>query len=69
MTHFEEIKNMSIDELAEYFAGQTFPSSPCYVCEHDRGMGCVCRFKCDEEYWAMLYRDWLNRERNDYGYY
>ena len=56
MTHFEQIKNMSIGELAEYFADYTkFPSSPCYICEHDSGMFCVCPFKCDEEYWVMLY--------------
>lgn len=62
MTHFEEIKNMSIDELAEFISDQTkLPYAPCYLCEYDRGFACICPFECTREYKVTLYKEWLNR--------
>ena len=40
MTQFERIKGMTIEEMAEFFAADNsanFPSSACYICEHDGG--------------------------------
>ena len=69
MTHFEDIKKMDIDELSEYFAGLTFPNSPCYVCEYDNGMLCTCPFECTKEHCVMLYKEWLGKQRSVYDCY
>ena len=61
MTHFEQIKRMNIDELSEYFASQTFLHSPCYICEYDEGMFCVCPFECTKKHCVILYKEWLSR--------
>lgn len=61
MTQFERIKNMTIEEMAEFFAVDkypNFPSSPCYVCEYDEGLFCG-NDNCTNEYKTQVYKEWL----------
>ena len=66
MTQFERIKNMTIDEMAEFFAVDkypNFPSSPCYVCEYDIGGGfCNKSTYCTDEDKIQIYKKWLESE-------
>jgi len=62
MNNFERIKNMTVEELAEYLASNSFPSSPCYVCEYDEGVNCIKEGFCPNEYREALYAAWLISE-------
>lgn len=67
MTMFETIKQMSIEEMANFFANTdnpilNIPNSPCYLCEFDHGITCLNPLPCTSEYKARLYRDWLEKE-------
>lgn len=61
MTNFDKIKEMSIDELAKYFSNG-FPTSPCYLCQHDEGFICVSPIRCTSEYRIRVYKEWLERD-------
>ena len=62
MTNFDKIKAMSVDEMAAYFASKRgFPSSPCYVCQHNEGLFCVNPVVCTEEYKTEVYKEWLEK--------
>lgn len=64
-TNFNHIKNMTIDEMAEYFGVDRrphFPSSPCYVCEYEDGLMCVKPDECTDEYKKEVYKKWLEKE-------
>ena len=61
-TNFSRIKNMTVGEMAEFFAIDkypNFPSSPCYICEHDRGMFCNKPSNCTDEDKIRIYQKWL----------
>jgi hypothetical protein len=61
MTQFERIRNMTIEEMAEFFAvgnSVNFPSSACYVCEYDEGLFCG-NDNCTNEYKTQVYKEWL----------
>lgn len=65
MTQFERIKNMTVEEMAEFFAVDkypNFPSSPCYVCEYDEGIFCNKPTNCTDENKARVYQKWLESE-------
>lgn len=62
MTNFERIKNMTLEEMAEFFAINkypNFPSSPCYICEYDSGLTCVKPSDCTNKDKIWLYKKWL----------
>ena len=65
MTNFDYIKSLTIEEMAEYFGVDRrphFPSSPCYVCEHDQGYFCDSPDICNKEYKKEVFKQWLARE-------
>lgn len=65
MTQFERIKNMTIEEMAEFFAVDkypNFPSSACYVCEYHGGWCCTNSAECTPEYETQVYKKWLESE-------
>lgn len=61
MTRFDRIKAMSIEEMAEYFAMDKHPNSPCYVCKHDEGLFCS-KGDCSPEYKRKVFKEYLESE-------
>lgn len=64
MTNFDRITNMTIEEMAEFFAidkQSNFPPSPCYLCEYDTGI-CCDRDGCDNDFKVQRYQKWLESE-------
>ena len=64
MIRFERLKNMSIEEAAEFFAVDKYnnlPSTPCYICDYNEGMFCT-NDGCTDEYKVWLYKEWLKEE-------
>lgn len=65
MTNYDRIRNMSIEEMAEFFASEKpskFPSSACYICEYDYGMICLKKTNCTKKHKAKLYKKYLESE-------
>ena len=65
MTHFENIKLMSIEEMAKYFSSGRYPDLPhsaCDICKYDEGLFCTKFDGCTEEYKARVYKKWLKSE-------
>ena len=65
MTNFDRIKNMTLEEMSEFFAVDkypNFPSSPCYVCEYDEGIYCNKPTNCTDENKSRVYQKWLESE-------
>ena len=64
-TILDRIKIMTVEEMAEFFAVDkypNFPSSPCYICEHDRGMFCNKPSNCTDEDKIQIYQKWLESD-------
>lgn len=64
MTQFKRIKNMTIEEMAKFFAIDKYPNVPpsaCFICEHDQGFYCR-RGGCDDEHKIKMYQKWLESE-------
>ena len=63
MTNFENIKSMSVDELAKFLVDtRRFPYAPCYVCPYDNGLTCHSPVECSDEYKASIFKKWLEKE-------
>lgn len=60
-TQFDRIKAMSVEEMAEYFALDKHPSTPCYVCEYDNGLFCS-KEDCNPDYKIKVFKEYLERE-------
>ena len=61
VTNFDRIKSMSIEEMAEYFALDKHPSTPCYVCEYDNGLFCS-KEDCNPDYKIKVFKEFLESE-------
>lgn len=65
MTRFDNIKKMSVDEMADFFSTDSFPDLPhsaCSICQYDDGIFCSNQDGCTNEYRAGLYKKWLDEE-------
>lgn len=60
-TNFDRIKAMSVEEMAEYFALDKHPSTPCYVCEYDNGLFCS-KEDCNPDYKIKVFKEFLESE-------
>lgn len=60
-TNFDRIKAMSVEEMAEYFALDKHPSTPCYVCEYDNGLFCS-KEDCNPDYKIKAFKEYLESE-------
>lgn len=65
MTNYDRIRNMSVEEMAEFFTGGKYPNFPivaCYICQYADGMLCANKKRCTKKYKESLYKRWLESE-------
>lgn len=60
-TNFDRIKAMSVEKMAEYFALDKHPSTPCYICGYDDGLFCT-KEDCNSEYKIKVFKEFLESE-------
>ena len=61
ITNADRIRAMSVEEMAEYFALDKHPSTPCYVCEYDNGLFCS-KEDCNPDYKIKVFKEFLESE-------